>query len=366
MGKEVISDKQGIVLVTLSIVASTIVLPTALEAGRDLWIAILVSIIMSIPVVMLYAKILYLNYGKDIFDILEDNLGKFLGKVIGLLYTWIAFFIGTLVLRDLGEFITTVSLTETPKSVPMIIFAFLSVWAVKEGIELLGRWGEFFITFFMIMSGIAIIFLIPLWELRHIEPILANGMKPILKGAYSTFTFPFAETILFTMVFEKLKGKKSYRKIFLVGLILGGGMMLITSFSEIMVLGINNYERAFFPAYITVSRVNIGDFLQRLEIIVAFVFLIGLFIKLSICILAACKGITKILGYKDYRFIVIPLTLLLICVSNINFQNIMEVTEWSANIWPYLAIPFEIIFPIVIYIAIRIKQRKKSYKSNIS
>lgn len=49
MNKEVISDKQGINLVILFIMGSTLVIGTGAEAGKDSWLAIIIAIIFSFP-----------------------------------------------------------------------------------------------------------------------------------------------------------------------------------------------------------------------------------------------------------------------------------------------------------------------------
>ena len=37
------------------------------------------------------------------------------------------------------------------------------------------------------------------------------------------------------------------------------------------------------------------------------------------------------------------------------YDSIMEMFEWAQEIWPYYAFPFQVIFPLIILIAIEIK-----------
>ncbi|MCK4258321.1 MAG: endospore germination permease [Halanaerobiales bacterium] len=359
MKREVISDRQGIYLITLFIMGSTLILGTAAQAEKDIWLAILLAMVFAFPTLSMYARLHALFPGKDLYDILEFVFGRYLGKIISFVYIWFAFHLGTLVLRNFGEFLTTVGLLDTPTALLYVIMILLCLWAVKEGIEVLGRWGEFFIKIIIPLILLTIILGIPDMTINNIRPVFYNGIKPILDGAFSTYTFPLAETVIFMMVLSPLKEENSSYKIYWVGLLIGGFIIFISAFFEILVLGVNLYSESYFPAYIAVSRINIGDFLQRMEIIVSITFLIGGFIKISICLLAASKGIGKVFGFDDYRILATPVALLMVNLAYFIYDSIMEMTEWTFKIWNMYAFPFQVILPILILIAAEIKVRRK-------
>ena len=139
MNKEILSDKQGISVISLFITGSSIVLTIAGESKQDLWIAIILSIIATIPLLLVYYKILVHFPKKDLYDILEVVFGKAIGKGISILFIWFSFFLGGLVLRVFGDFISVTSLRNTPKIISMLLIGILCIWAVKEGIEIIGR-----------------------------------------------------------------------------------------------------------------------------------------------------------------------------------------------------------------------------------
>ena len=158
---------------------------------------------------MIYAKILSLFPGKDLFDILEYVLGKFLGKVISILYIWFAVHLGALILRNFGKFINTVLLQETPLIIPTVCGTILYIWGVKSGIEVLGRWGELALPLLIFLIALTLLLLIPNMETNNIRPVLFKGIKPVFQCAFSVFTFPFAETVLLYKSFI-VEGENSY------------------------------------------------------------------------------------------------------------------------------------------------------------
>lgn len=357
MNREVISSKQGIFMIVLFILNGSLMLPTAIEAKKDLWIAILVSLAFSIPIIFIYSKLLSTFPGKDLFDILEYTFGKYFGKLFSIAYIWFAFHLASIILRDFGEYFRSAALPETPIIIMLIGPTILCIWIVKEGVEVFGRLASLLVVIIFIIIFFLAALLIPEINLYNIRPILADGIKPVVKGAYSTFTFPFAETILFTMVLSSLKNKKGYFKVYLIGLLIGGLILFSTSFIEISVLGIHWYSILYFTGYEILTRIDIGEIFKRVEIIGGLVFSVVTFIKLSICFFGATKGIAKLFNYKDYRFIVTPMALLLLNSSILIYDSIMELVEWSSEIYPYYAIPFQIIIPITIFIILKIKKK---------
>lgn len=362
MEREVISDKEAIILITLFMMGSNLVLGTGAEAGKDSWIAIIVGMIVSFPVLMMYSRILALFPTKNLYDIVEIVFGKFFGKVIVLIYIWFAFHLGALVLRNFGEFINSVSIPETPEIIPMTVIALLCAYGVKSGIEVLGRWGNLALVILSFLIILVILFLIPNMKLNNIQPMFSKGIKPVLLGAYSVFAFPFAETIIFTLVFSALRNKRSPYKAYKYGILIGGLILFITTMTELLVLGEMQFTSTFFPSYTTVSRTRVGDFIQRSEIIVSIAFLGAGFIKISICLLAACKGVAKLIASEDYRFIVTPISLLMICLAHLVYESLMEMTEWAFTSWGPYAFLFQVIVPIIIWIGAEIK--KKDFDNN--
>jgi spore germination protein KB len=134
-------------------------------------------------------------------------------------------------------------------------------------------------------------------------------------------------------------------------------IIMITTLRNITVLG-NMLGSFKFPSYAAVSRINIGDFLQRIEVTVSIVFVYSAFIKSSICLLVACKGIGKVFNLKDYRSIVIQTGLLMIYFSYIIYNNSMEMRYWAFKVYPYYTFPMQVILPVIIWIFAEIKAKK--------
>ncbi len=357
MRKEIISDTQGISIVILYIAGTALAFPTASEAGSDLWLSIITAMILAIPFLLIYSRLLSLYHGKDLFDILEIVFGKYIGKLISILFTFHAFFLGAYILFEYGEFLIFTSLPETPKYIPMIFITILLVWITKEGIETIGRWSSLFVLLNGPLPSIAILLLISKMDINNILPILYNGPKPYMRGTLSAFTFPFAQVVILLMVFSCLKTKKSSYKVFFTGFIIGGVLILGVSLAEILVLGEGIYTGSYSPNYSVAKKINVGEFLQRLEVITILATYTAGFIKVGICFLAGCIGISKVFGFKDYRFLVIPAGILLLNLGIIIHDNMMDSIKWDEEVYIYYALLFQVILPTIIIITAEVRRR---------
>lgn len=348
MQKEVLSDKQAVCVIILFLSGTSSASLFGIAAGKDVWLAIILSVLGALISGIIIARIHYTFPDKNLFEVLEICFGKFPGKLLGILLAAYTLQASIDVLSNMSFFIQTVTMPETPRTATIIIIMSLCLWVVKEGVEVLGRWSEFFIPMFVIALFIAVMLLIPRMDLNNIRPVLYGGITPVLKGAFFTFTFPFGEIVVFSLIFSSFRTRKSPYKVYTISLLLAGGLVLIISLTDILVLGVDLSLALYYPSYSAVSKIAMGEFLERLEITSALAMILGGFVKVSIYLMASCKGIANIFKYKDYRFLVAPLVLLIISTSTFFHKNILDYTEWNNGTWPYLALLFQVIIPVIV------------------
>jgi spore germination protein KB len=295
--------------------------------------------------------------GQGLVDILSIAFGKFFGKVFALLYIWYAFHLGALVIRNFGEFINTVTLPETPMIVPMLFLGAVCIFAARSGVESMGRTSAYMLPSVMFLLVIVNILAIPQLKFSNLKPVLAEGLAPVIQGGFSIFSFPFAETILFIGVLFTLKTKKSTRRVYSTGIFFAGAVILLLSIRNVAILG-ELREKLYFPSHVVVSRISVGAFLQRIEVSVAFTFAVCAFVKGSVCLFVASKGISKVFNLNDYRSVVIQTGLLMTLFAYTVYDNIMDMRYWAFKVYSYYAFPFQVIIPLIIWVVLEVKREK--------
>ena len=356
--KEIISQKHAVLMLSFFIFGGIAItgVPT-LQAEQDVWIAIILGMIMAFIIYFVYARILTLFPGNGIYEVIGIVFGKVLGKIISLLYTWYAFFLGTLITIYFSQFIRIYALPETPDAVMTIVIPMVGVYAVKNGIETIGRSvGALFPI--IILSMIAVTFLsVYLFDYSHIKPVLYNGLKPVLVNTFYIFIRPFAESVLLLAVYGSLRKKSSFYKVYFSGLIIGGTMVLLVTFRTLLIFGIHNMHFSTYSSYESIGLIEFGQSFQRIEGAVAAVFLVTGIFRGSICLYAAASGLAKVFNIQDYRSICAPIALLSSLYSLNLFSSVDELVEWNEKSYPFYAVPILVILPVIIWLTAEIKMR---------
>lgn len=355
MEKTTISSKQAISIMVVFLVGSTSVLGFGDKAKQEYWICLLIAIAMSIPLVLLYSQILTLFPGKSLYDIAYIIFGKIGGAIITLIFVLFSIQLGAIVTRNFTEFIQIISLDKTPQ---IIVAAFLLITCfliLRNGIEVLGRISIIFLYLIIIVLVFTFIFLTKDMHPENLKPYLEQDFKTLFLNSIPILVFPFGDSVIFlNTIPTHLHPTSNVKKIFILCILITGVILLIALFRNILVLGIPTLEMLYFPSYSAVSKLNIGEFFSRAEILLATNFLMAGIIKTSVCLYSATKGIAKLFKIENHKSILAPVTLFMLSFSSFIFSNIMQNVEFNNKTTLYFII-IQIIIPLIIYIFAVIK-----------
>jgi len=358
MNQERITDKQAICLMIGFIIGSSIILGFAGTARQSTWVAGVMGLILFMPFALIYARLLYLYPGKDLFQIMNLLLGRTAGLILSLIYTLYALHLGALVLRDVGEFLRSITMRKTPMLVIFLFIIMVCILTVRVGIEGLGRMYAYILP--IIVAIMIMITVMGALQLNpdFLRPVFGTDVKVLLHSAYTIFSFPFAETVLLLGIFNALKGGSSPYKVYLTGYIIGGLLLVMVTITNTLLIG-PYVENSYFPAYIAISRIKIGDFFEHLEVTVTISFLASIVIKSTICLFTAVRGLSSVFKLKDSRPLVVQTGLIMVWLAIMIFDSTKELFNWTAQIYPYYAFPMQVAFPVLIWLIAEISRRKR-------
>lgn len=355
---ESISKKECVSLLALFIISANLILGVSPEAKKDVWLALILGFMLDIPVLWVYSKLLNLLPGKNIYELCLTAFGKVIGTLTSLFFVWFSLHLGALVLFDFNIYINEVGLTETPELVVSIILLAMCVLAGKYGVRVLGRWGNFFFKVVVLLVVFIPLFSIQNMKPQNLLPVFQNGLKPVFTGAISAYGFPFGESVVFLPIMAMLQEKKSYFRVYFAGTLISALLLLITTLTNILVLGPYQLGISYYPTYITVSLISIGDFFQRIQILVSILFLLSGFVEISICVISASKGLSNIFNLKSYKLLLIPCAILIINLYYIVFENEIESARLMPGFDHYYKIFITALLPLIILIAAKFRLKK--------
>ncbi|MFT9486851.1 MAG: GerAB/ArcD/ProY family transporter [Tepidibacillus sp.] len=344
--------------------STAIAVGTGSGAKQAAWIAILIGMFAGIPLFLLYHYLYQKFPEKPLISYSQIILGKYLGWLIGIIYVLYFIYIASRDLRDFGSLVGVTLLANTPLLIINMFMIVAVAYAIGKGIEELGRLAEFFFIPTIILSTVFItvfLYFSKVIEWDRLLPFLGDGWKSILTTAFPlTFTFPFGEMIVFTMILPNLNQKKMALKTGLAGMVFSGLLISCVLVLEIMVLGTFGIQNSLFPLIQTVGLIHI-DFLTRLDAIAVIILLFGVFFKVSVFYYAALLGTADLFKIKNKNQLLIPIGFIILLSSILIASNISEHLEEGLKIVPYyLHLPLQVGIPFLLFVVTLIRNRLKT------
>ncbi|MEK4234389.1 MULTISPECIES: GerAB/ArcD/ProY family transporter [Paenibacillus] len=346
-----ISIRQLTILVMLLTIGDSIlVIPpsTTHYAKQNAWISSLIGMIVGLLAIFLYSKFAKLYPNLTLIQVIQKVFGKWIGTIISLL-TLMYFLIVTVgSMREVADFVTSEMLPGTPIPAILILFILIVIMATRLGIEVIGRTGEIFTPMVIILFLILTVAIIPQMEIVRMLPILEDGIKPVLRGSISISAYTFLEPVVFLMFLPYVNQQKKITKALLQGCFLGGIIIFLTVTVSVLVLGPDLTTRDIYPSYNIARRISVGGIFERVEAMIALMWMLTLFIEVTLYFYAFVLGLSQLLNLKEFRVLTLPTGMILIALAPLIAPNYTYYNAVFDNYWVYYIITFGLFLPLVL------------------
>lgn len=370
MEKARISARQLFALIFLFEMGTALVVPIGLQAQPGVWLSILVASFGGIALFLVFDYLFRQYPDLPLSGYTRKILGKYIGWPLSFLYVPFFIYIAARDLREAGDLLVTAAYDRTPLFVINALMIIAVVYVLYKGIEVLARTGEIYL---MILIGLGVlgnllVLFSGIIDLKNLSPLFGQGWKPILTAAYPyIFMFPFGEVaICFSTIFPYLNKRQSGRKTGVIALIVGAVILSITHAVEISVLGADIYGRATFPLFTTITKVNIADFLQRMDAIVILTLIIGDFFKIAVYCYAAVIVASDLFNVQEQHKLVLPVGILVLFSSVMIASNFSEQIQEGKLTLKFLLPLFAAVIPVLLLVVHLIRKRFGFHSSNIT
>ncbi|KGM98377.1 spore gernimation protein [Clostridium novyi A str. 4552] len=327
------------------------------KVGTDGWIVILLIGLVLVPVLYIIKKSIEISGYKKFTDMLENNFGKILGKIVALLVMLTAVLIVSMEMRVFTEVLKMYLLKRTPSEFIIVLVILVGAFLVRGEIESVIRFNEiaFWLMFLPIL--IAILFVLKGSDFTNIFPVLNNPPMNYLSGIKnSAFTFLGFEFIY--VLYPLVKEKRNIMKITYRSLIFIVIFYIIISVTTVIVFSKSYISQLLWPTITMLSTVNIpGTFVERWEgAIMAFwfIFFFTTYINLYYFSSEVVKDVFRLEDVKISLVVITPIVYLL----SLYPENIAEVYRIKEKISPYIGLGVMVVLPILLLITGIIRSRR--------
>lgn len=357
---QVISARQFTIIVTFyAIGTSFLILPGTIvgEAKQDAWISSILAVLISLVIVKIFIATSNISRNMSLVEINRKVLGNWIGNIVSLIFVFFTFITAGELLFFVSNFMNTSVMHDTPAYQFSILFGLIIIFGCSLGLETFSRTAEILFPIFLILFIVLILFISPQIRVENIQPVLENGPKSILYGVLLFISFFSLPMVSLLMIFPvSLKDKKGAQKGFYMGTIVGGVVLIIIVTLCILVLNPNNTAHSRYPGYDLAKRISVGNFIERIEVIMAFMWIIAIFFKTLMYFYASVIGLGQILKIKNYRVLNLPLGFILILLSQFIHPDILHSDTYNKGPWIPFVATYALFLPLVLLVVAKIRK----------
>ncbi|PKM83013.1 MAG: hypothetical protein CVU89_02480 [Firmicutes bacterium HGW-Firmicutes-14] len=287
---------------------------------QDVWIAGILATLMGAANALFLSWIASLFDGRTVVEFLEALGSSLLAKITGLIFVIFTMHVASITLRDFGELMVTSFYGETPLIVFLVVFALLTAWSAYAGLEVIVRAAQFLIPLTVLGILISSTLTFRVDGLENFFPLLEKGISPVVRGGITQWAF-YGDVAIWFMLLPHLNRSVRHYLFMPLSVLLAGGLLVTVLLFIVISLGARLAAIQTYPFLLAVETVSVADFIERVEGGFLIVWVAANFIKIVVFFYTAVFTMGKILKLNDYRPLVLPLTVIMVSLSILLFEN---------------------------------------------
>lgn len=303
------------------------------------------------------SKLFALFPGNDIFDVAEFLAGKWLKVTLEILYIAYLLFMSSMLLRIFTLNLQIVYFSNIDIATILIVFLVAVTIINKLGFKTIIKTNLIFVPLALIIMFILFAFSLNNFGFEVFLPVLGNGFNQTFIYGISNL-FAFAEINILFLLIPYFKKHSDLKKISLTSILITGIYLLLAVISSMVLVPANLSFEPIFSVYYAARRISLGNFLERLDPIFIFAWIISIVSYLSITLYFITNSFKKCTNIKTskpmvYCFVTIIFTFAL-CITNVG-----QITYILSTFYRY--IPFIFTFVVCFGILILASIKKKFF-----
>lgn len=359
---ENISKAQMIYITINVLLGPAMIILTGLPfAKRDTFICEIIGFILGIILAFMMSYVVDSFPNMEYTEILDRMFKPMGGRIIASIYLIFAVLLLLMMENNVAGLVTNMVMTKTPPLVIIITITFISAYILSKGIEKFSFNVEIFTPALLgMLSFIYIVLWIKMGDLSNMQPIFTENIATISKGTIDIFSFPYVDACILIFIYSL--SNKNFRKykVVYVSYLVAAPFLLLRSVVVIAVLGLSEASRFSYPLFEATRLIQIGDYIERLELILLIVWVISSYIKITTYYYVIIKCIEYIFKLSDYRKLSVALAIFVTPISLNVISSIEDI--YNNSYFTPIKIPI-LIITILVFIRAIFYSKKNKRKS---
>ncbi|MDP4159432.1 MAG: endospore germination permease [Bacillota bacterium] len=328
-----------------------------LQAGRDAWLSVLGAWFLDVMLAIVYAYMGIRFPGENFVQYSITILGKYLGRMVGILFPLFFLLVCTIVIKGLGQVINTAFLPRTPIDVILISCFFVSALIGRKGIEVIARMTQILGPLYFLSIVTLCFLVIPSAHIIRLKPQFDEGVAPFIIGTPLILVF-FGVCILMAMYIPLTNRPENgflakFSAVSMGAIVVG----LITTFS-VVCFGIEDAQTMYSPGLQLSRLIHYSNYLERVEMLFLLILVGSSIVASSSLLWAFGLGIAQLTGLKSYQPLIYPGALISLVLCIVSFPSSLQHSNFIHYTYPIVAIFVQTGLELVLFAAALILHKR--------
>lgn len=316
-------------------------------AKQHTYITYLAAAILFMGVLWMLSRSAKRFANQDLFQSLVSRF-PVIGRGIGFLYLMFFLFILTRDLRIMVDYTRVILLPNTPFIVTSLLIIATVVFIVRGGPRTLISLSEIMGPIVIVAIFFMLIMLFKDFHLANMMPFFHMDIPGVGEGTWLVLSSS-GQIIMLPFIISS----KDYRyRDPLYSLVIGTLLIVLVVLMLVLVIGVPVAERLMYPSYELVREIRVADFLDRFDLILVSLWYPFILINMAISLYVVCYGLKIMLPSVSGKMMAAPIGLLSFACSAWFFRDTVQMLDFNRQ-WAWIAMVFEIIIPIGIFMILR-------------
>ncbi|OFW78127.1 MAG: hypothetical protein A2201_05065 [Alicyclobacillus sp. RIFOXYA1_FULL_53_8] len=334
--------------------------PAIKQAHQDAWMSLLLAGVIGGLVAFVSGRLSVLYPGQSLVTISETILGKWLGKAIVIPYFVMWYSVIGIILRQACSFLHIALFQQTPMWVLMSVLSLLIIYVTYAGgIEAIARISEVVGPIILFTLLVVVLLNLNNVNLHNLLPVYTDsGWLNIVKGSFAPASF-FGESVMLTMLLPFLSSPQSGIPKALWAILISDLILVFAMVSVIATFSILS-SKMLYPFFDMTRFISVLDFIQNVDVFVVIVWILSVFVKLSMYLFISSYGTAQWLHLKTWRspiWFIVPVSF----VFGVAFRNAVTASvDYPQKYWIPFVLPVNMLaIPLLLWFVGLLRKRKQ-------
>lgn len=305
MNIEKIGLLEAITLVSI-VMINKIILNTPKEiissVGSSAWINVLYVSIIAIIFVCILVKLFKNFQGHDILYVSEYLGGSILKNIVGIFHLLLLLLIPIFVIKNFSETLKLIYFRSSPTIYVLLFFIVCSMITNRFSLKILSKVNLMLMPVILLSILIILISSIKDFSPQRIYPILGYGVnETFFSGLCNIFSFSGIGYLLFLNPF--IDKTKNFKKISLISITISAFCLFFSVICILLSLSYTFQSGENFSLYLLTRNLSYGKFIQRVDAIFIFIWILSTLSYTSIAIYFSMYIFKRLTNINDTTYL---------------------------------------------------------------